>query len=298
MPEVPFQMLDSLGLGTAEWTEIAKNANWHMTRMNLNTFKRHGVFGTKGMVKMVADRLRDPELIANAKVFPYQLMAAYQAAEGLDPLLTNALQDAMDISLANVPEFKGSVLLCPDVSGSMSQNHVTGARAVPSKIKCIDAAGLITAAFLQKNPTALVTPFEQRLRNAKINPRDSIMTMAKTIANLGGGGTDCSLPLAYANSENLKFDTVVYISDNESWADRYKGRGTGMMHEWTTFKKRNPKAKLICIDLCPNTSVQADSSKDRLNVGGFSDTVFDVVSDFMEGSTKDHWIDLIEAIKL
>ncbi len=60
VPDVPFQMLTALELGTAEWTAIARRAPWQMTRMNLNTFARHGVFGQAGMPELIAERLRDP----------------------------------------------------------------------------------------------------------------------------------------------------------------------------------------------------------------------------------------------
>src|SRR6478672_1086897 len=74
VPDVPFQMLTALELGTKEWTEIARRAPWQMTRMNLNTFARHGVFRDPEMVEIVATRLRDKAKIAKARVFPYQLM--------------------------------------------------------------------------------------------------------------------------------------------------------------------------------------------------------------------------------
>src|SRR4029434_1570774 len=80
LPEVRCQMLTALELGTAEWTAIARRAPWQMTRMNLNTFARHGVFGQPGMSELIADRLRDPMAIAKARVFPYQLMVAYSVA--------------------------------------------------------------------------------------------------------------------------------------------------------------------------------------------------------------------------
>ena len=54
IPDVPFQMLTALNLGKPEWTGIAKNASWQMTRMNLNTFARHGVFEGEAMIRMVA----------------------------------------------------------------------------------------------------------------------------------------------------------------------------------------------------------------------------------------------------
>ena len=47
-PNVPFQMLTSLSLGAKDWAGIARRAPWQMTRMNLNTFARHGVFGRAG----------------------------------------------------------------------------------------------------------------------------------------------------------------------------------------------------------------------------------------------------------
>jgi 60 kDa SS-A/Ro ribonucleoprotein len=37
VPDVPFQMLTGLRLGRNEWAEIARNASWQATRMNLNT---------------------------------------------------------------------------------------------------------------------------------------------------------------------------------------------------------------------------------------------------------------------
>ena len=53
----------------------------------------------------------------------------------------------------------------------------------------------------------------------RFNPRDSIMTNAKTLASFGGGGTNCSAALEYVNRKAGKGDLVIYVSDNESWVD-------------------------------------------------------------------------------
>ena len=295
VPNVPFQMLDSLGLNTVQWSDIAEHAGWQMTRMNLNTFKRHGVLDNKELVKILADRLRDPVEVKNARAFPYQLMMAYTAATDIPHELTEALQDAMEIAVDNTPSFGCRVVVCPDVSGSMSSASVTGARkGSTSKVRCIDAAALIAAAILRKNPASGVIPFEQDVVSLRINPRDSILTIAQQIAAVGGGGTNCSAPLARMNATQLGADLVIYVSDNESWADGWYVRGTGMMNEWAKFKIRNPNAKLVCIDLAPNTTTQATSSADRLNVGGFSDVVFDVIAQFVRGGSADHWVKVIE----
>ena len=73
VPNVPFQMLTALPISTNEWISIARNAAWQMTRMNLNTFQRHGVFRNAEMVKIIANRLRDREAIRRAKVFPVSI---------------------------------------------------------------------------------------------------------------------------------------------------------------------------------------------------------------------------------
>ena len=43
VPDVPFQLLTSANLTPRDWLQIAKSGSWQMTRMNLNTFLRHGV---------------------------------------------------------------------------------------------------------------------------------------------------------------------------------------------------------------------------------------------------------------
>ena len=46
LPAVDFRLLTGLPLSTEQWSDIARQAPWQMTRMNLNTFVRHGVFGS------------------------------------------------------------------------------------------------------------------------------------------------------------------------------------------------------------------------------------------------------------
>ena len=44
VPDVPFLKLTALDLSDIAWQKIAERASWQTTRMNLNTFARHGVF--------------------------------------------------------------------------------------------------------------------------------------------------------------------------------------------------------------------------------------------------------------
>ncbi|MEJ0001094.1 MAG: RNA-binding protein [Verrucomicrobiota bacterium] len=297
-PNVPFQMLTALELAKADWIEIARTAPWQMTRMNLNTFARHGVFDNREVTRAVASRLASAELVRKARVFPYQLLAAYKSAgNGVPEIVRNALQDAMEIATANVPRIDGKVYIFPDVSGSM-QSPVTGQRgSATTAVRCIDVAALVAATIMRRNRDAEVLPFGTGVCPAEINPRDSIMTNAQKLAALNGGGTNCSAPLAELNRRKAQGDLVVYVSDNESWADPQRGRGTATMAEWAIFQGRNPNARLVCIDIQPYVTTQAAERADILNVGGFSDQVFTLLARFAEGNLSgDHWVGEIEKV--
>jgi 60 kDa SS-A/Ro ribonucleoprotein len=300
VPNVPFEMLTALELGTAEWEAIARNASWQMTRMNLNTFARHGVFDRPGLPQLIAARLRDAEAVRKARVFPYQLLAASVTVnEGVPRAVRLALEEAMEMATANVPRVEGKVYVCPDVSGSM-QSPVTGYRkGSTTAVRCVDVAALVAAAVLRRNADAEVLSFECDVVKISLSAGASIMKNAEKLAKIGGGGTNCSAPLRLLNKRQAKGDLVIFVSDNESWVDAGRGRGTATMAEWQTFKARNPRARLVCIDIQPYGTTQAQERDDILNVGGFSDQVFSVIAEFAAGRLNAaHWMNVIESVKL
>ena len=301
VPNVPFQMLDSLGLDRAGWTAVARRAKWMMTRMNINTFARHGVFEDPEMVNLVAERLSDPVQIATARVFPYQLLVAYLETEAAPFKVQEALQDAMETSIDNVPELGGKVIICPDVSGSMT-NPITGYRgSATTKVNCAQVAALITAAIMRRNREAFVIPFADQLFKMRINPRDSVISIAKEISKGPGGGTHLSLPLKYLNQEGRNVDHLIYVSDQESWMDsnRWGDSASAVMAQWEQLKRRCPGAKMYCINIVAGATTQAKSRPDILNVGGFNDTVFDLLALFAQAKGgDDHWVKLIDSTEI
>lgn len=125
------------------------------------------------------------------------------------------------------------------------------------------------------------------------------MTNARKLAKIGGGGTNCSAPLAELNARKAAGDLVIFVSDNQSWVDAGGGRGTATLREWNVFRKRNPNARLICIDVQPYGTTQAAERDDVLNIGGFSDRIFEVVSEFAAGRLNaDHWVGVIESVEI
>jgi 60 kDa SS-A/Ro ribonucleoprotein len=90
---------------------------------------------------------------------------------------------------------------------------------------------------------------------------------------------------------------VILVSDNESWVDATRRGATQTLREWEVLKKRNPQARLVCIDIQPHGTTQAAERHDIMNVGGFSDAVFAVMASFAEGKTgPEHWVGEIEKV--
>lgn len=298
LPPVPFEWLTAFPLTADDWAELSGRIGWQALRMNLNTLARQGAFAVDGMTDRVATRLADADALSRARPMPYQLMTALgQAGDGVPLKVKAALEEALELSLRSVPEVPGRIVVCPDVSGSMA-SPVTGYRkGASSSVRCIDVAALVAAAMLRANADARVLPFAVNLVPLALEPFDRLAVNAAKLAAIGGGGTNVSAPLALLNRERAAVDLVVIVSDNESWVDATRGGATQTMREWDQIRTRNPQAKLVCIDLQPNGTTQASGRPEILNVGGFSDAVFDTVARFVSGETRD-WVGIVDQVEV
>jgi len=292
----------------AVWKAIAGQMGPQALRMNLNTLLRHEVLNDRETIKFVAAKIQDRDEIRSSRQFPFQYLAAYLNAEdGLPQKIKAALGQAAEIACGNVPELPGPVVIGLDVSGSM-QSAITGrrGRGATSKVRCVDVAALFAAAILRRNPDSVLIPFDDKVHRVKIDPQDAILSLAARLAKFGGGGTNCSLPLAEANTKYKKrrFAGCVLVSDQESWIGTGRHGSTAVMTAWLEFVKNQARLqgnlagpKLVCVDLQPYTTTQAPDRSDILNVGGFSDAVFSMVASYLSDDAGRFVAD-VEAIEL
>ena len=293
LPPVPFDWVTGLPLTAEQWATLAGTMGWQALRMNLNTLARNGAFGVAGVSEAVATRLADPDALRKARVLPYQLMVALgTAGDGVPLTVQAALETALETSVSNVPAVEGRVVVCPDVSGSMSSPATGYRKGATSKVTCNDVAALVAAAMLRTNRRARVLPFEVKVVPITLDPFARLAVNTAKLAAIGGGGTSVSAPLAQLNAERAMVDLVVIVSDNESWVDARQGSATATMREWDRIVRRNPAAKLVCVDVQPHGTTQASGRPEILNVGGFSDAVFDTIALFAKGETRS-WVELV-----
>ncbi len=304
-----WDLLADAARGPEVWKAIAVRMGAQALRMNLNTLLRHGVLSDPRLVDHCAERIADAEEIVASRQFPYQYLAAYlNVADEMPAAIKEALARAAEIACGNVPTLAGPIVIGLDVSGSMS-SAVTGNRGAgaTSKVRCVDVAALFAAAVLRRNPGSVVIPFDTAAYAVSVKPSESIVNLAARLAKYGGGGTDCSLPLAEANRAYAKkaFAGCVIVSDNEAWVGVGRGNSTAVMTQWQEFVRRQARLrgeeaaapKLVCLNVQPMVTTQAPERADILNVGGFSDAVFNVVAAFLD-DRPERFVGEVEAMEV
>lgn len=305
LPNVPYFVLSNIKLTKAQWKDVARNLPWNTLRMNINKLQREGVFEDQALMLELASKLADEEEVRKFNAFPFQLMTTYQFTTDAPMQIRVALQDALEAAIGNIPKLNGQTVIAIDISGSMT-GAVTGQRdGSTSKTRCIDVAALIAASVLRQNQFAKVIVWNTDAKEVQLNPRDSVMTNAQALARMLSGGTAASVPFNYIRTHGWKVDNVINVSDNQSWMDTrvhgsYYGGGnqaTAMAEEWSMIKKHCKRSKLMSINLQPYTNSQIVDAKDVINIGGFSDAIFDVMGTFFNGST-DNFVDIVNQVEV
>ena len=82
---------------------------------NLRNFDEAGV--SDAIAKLVIEKLTDPDQVRRSRQFPFRFLSAAREVNNLR--WAYPLEQALNLSLQNVPELKGSTLILVDRSGSM-----------------------------------------------------------------------------------------------------------------------------------------------------------------------------------
>ncbi len=154
-------------------------------------------------VDSLCERLADAQAVRRSLVFPFQFLTATEALKQGNlpgaPRVLEALNAAVDHSLANVPPFEGRTLVALDSSGSMAGR--------PQQI------GSLFAAVLVKATGADLMLFSDDARYVPLNRRDSTLTAAASIPFVSGGTNFHAI----FQRANRAYDRIVVLSDMQAW---------------------------------------------------------------------------------
>jgi 60 kDa SS-A/Ro ribonucleoprotein len=274
---------------------------------NLATMTRVGVIapGSGGADKVVA-RLGDAARIRKSRVHPIAVLAAlhtYSAGHGARgrgvwiPVreVIDALDAAFYSAFENVEPTGKRLLLALDVSGSMAFGQIAGVPGLTPR-DASAALALVTAAT--ESRYEVVGFFAGRggfarggagrfggrqdgLTPLSLSPRRRLDDAVRAVSRLPFGGTDCALPMQYAQAMKREVDTFVIYTDSETWA--------GDVHPAQALRDYRRAsgidARLVVVGMVSNGFSIADpADPGMLDVVGFDTATPQLIADFARGT--------------
>jgi 60 kDa SS-A/Ro ribonucleoprotein len=289
------------------WTALLQDMPMTALVRNLATMTRVGVItpGSDGTAAVVA-QLSDGERIRKARIHPIAVLTAlrtYGAGHGArgrgvwNPVreVVDALDAAFYTAFENVEATGKRLLLALDVSGSMLGGQVGGIPGLTPR-DASAALALVTAATESRYEIvgffAGDGGFRQRgggrfagradgLMPLSISPRQRLDDAVKTVSDLPFGGTDCALPMLYAQAFEREIDTFVIYTDSETWA--------GDIHPVQALRHYRHvsgiDARLVVVGMVSNGfSIAEPADPGMLDVVGFDTATPQLIADFARGT--------------
>ena len=288
------------------WEALLEDMPMTALVRNLATMTRVGVLvpGSEGAAHVVA-QLGDGERIRRARLHPIALLAAlrtYASGHGARGRATwvpvreivDALDAAFYLAFGNVEPVGKRLLLALDVSGSMAGGWVAGVPGLTPR----DASAALALVTLATEQAVEVVGFYagggyvrrgpgrfhgrgDGLTPLMLSPRQRLDDAVRTVSGLPFGGTDCALPMLYAQALEREIDTFVIYTDSETWA--------GDIHPAQALRdyRRHSgiEARLVVVGMVSNGFSIADpTDPGMLDVVGFDTATPQLISDFARGA--------------
>ena len=298
---LPREALKTEHLTSPEVWQAMLDVGMPMTAMirNLGNMTRIGLLTpTSDATQIVLNQLRSGDAIRKARVHPLNILFAldtYQSGQGFKGTNTwtpvtkivGALDRAFYKAFGNVEPTGKRYMLALDVSGSMGGSWgdrryagyysygVGGTNISPRAASA--AMALVTESIEDR---VEIYGFATSFMHLGIHSAMSLQEACRVTDGLPFGGTDCSLPMQYAQRKRMEIDTFVVYTDSETWA--------GSVHPAQALKNYRKSmgidAKLVVVGMVSNGFSIADP-KDRgmLDVVGFDTATPQIISDFASG---------------
>ena len=193
------------GMDAQAWASIIPSMGYMGLLRNLRNFEQAGV--DRKVLKFVRDKLEDPAEVARCRQFPYRFWSAYKNSGSI--FFAPAIEEALRLSCANIPELPGRTLVLIDTSGSMDA-PVSGR----SDIQRWEAAALFGAAMQARMKDVTLVAYGTNWEPVKTEV-SILRTVENLRARLGkvGHGTNTWPSALGAIQEFGPFDRIFAFTD-------------------------------------------------------------------------------------
>lgn len=238
------------------WEALIPTMNVMALMRNLRNFDEAKV--SDQVAQLAINKLTNPDDIRASRVLPMRFLTAYNNAPSLR--WSYPLEQALDLSLANVPMLDGDNLILIDTSGSM-RNRLSD----DSELRRWDTAAMFGLALARRAQAATVVSFGARSALFHLTPGASLLRLYQEFrqTHLMGGGTPTEQTLQAYYRDGFK--RVIIVTDEQ--ADRHGQEAVGA--------RLPSNVLLVTFNLAGYRMGQGPSgSGNRVTIGGLSDGAF------------------------
>ncbi|MDI3282981.1 TROVE domain-containing protein [Polyangium sp. 15x6] len=249
--------------------------------------------------RLVASRLTDVERLRRARIHPVSVLSALRVyAQGRgeraqkrenaltwEPVreIVDALDEAFYLAFRSIEPTGKKHLLALDVSGSMDSGTIAGIPGLTPRVA--SAAMAMATARIEPSFSTLAFasaggafgPRGSGVMSLPLSPKQRLDDVVGMVSGLPFGGTDCALPMIWAQKNKVEVDTFVVYTDSETWA--------GEIHPFQALRDYRQAmgrpAKLVVVGMTSTGFTIADpQDPGMLDVVGFDAAAPQVMADF------------------
>lgn len=263
-------------LNAAFWEVAIPSMGYMALLRNLRNFDEAKI--SKKSIRYVQDFLSDPNQVAKSRQFPFRFWMAAQQVPSEN--WNQALEEALTLSVKNIPELPGRTLILADTSGSMG-SYVSD----KSKMTMVEAAGLFGAALAVRNPGSNFYGFANNVFELTVAKGSSVLKAARRFEGKRGSvghGTEIfqSLQTTYNGH-----DRVILLSDMQTM----DSDGTITEGGWGHRSKESvvpANIPIYAFNLAGYGTAALPSTPTRHNIGGgYTDAAFKLIP-LLEAGTR------------
>lgn len=264
---------------------------------NLVALSRAGVFDDRKSVDTIVSKLTDSEQIRKSRLLPFRFYSAWKEVNSSACPYTkgrreisDALIEALDLSIQNMPDLEGHNVLLIDTSISM--NHKVSENSV---VTASEIATLLGAVCIKKS-LCEVFLFSTKCIHLDVSKKSTVMDIVNTIERVKQGGcTNLRNALiaveSFSRANNLKFDNMLLLTDNDCHREPVSRRGvlefslrdTDYLNSTDSFVNRLMSeeiiGKLYLNNLLGNNFSVVNTDDFRKNlITGFSERIIETIN--------------------
>ena len=177
-------------------------------------------------IEKVWRHIENPDAVRKSRQLPFRFLSAYKSIANIaGSRAFDALENAAESSVANMPRLPGTTVIAVDVSGSMGD-----CLSAKSSVKYVEIATMLGLIANQICDNAIFYKFNNEIEKIALSHRSGILQEATRAQ--ADGWTSMELPFIQMIRDKIQADRVIILSDNECnsnfhgpvqrWADKYR----------------------------------------------------------------------------